>query len=68
MRRLAVIVVVFLLIGTLCAAGWLYTPDRPRAVLEAKYAGPPSQFLEIAGLRLHVRDSGPKGALGPEPE
>lgn len=41
---------------------WLYTPDKPRAELEAKYAGPPSEFLQVAGLRLHVRDTGPKTA------
>ena len=28
---------------------WLYTPDRGRAGLVAQYAGPPSQFLEVAG-------------------
>ncbi|WP_428485542.1 alpha/beta fold hydrolase [Rhodopila sp.] len=41
---------------------WLYTPDRPRAPLEAKYAGRESEFLQIAGLRLHVRDTGPRNA------
>ncbi|MBU8538717.1 alpha/beta fold hydrolase [Falsiroseomonas tokyonensis] len=42
----------------LAAAWWLYTPDRPRAALEASYAAPPSRFLEVAGLRLHLRDTG----------
>lgn len=41
---------------------WLYTPDKPRAALEALYAGPPSQFVEAAGMRLHVRDTGPRDA------
>ena len=41
---------------------WLYTPDKGRADLEAKYAGPPSQFVKVAGIRLHLRDSGPKSA------
>ena len=41
---------------------WLYTPDKPRAELEAKYAGPPSEFLDVAGVRLHVRDTGPHNA------
>jgi pimeloyl-ACP methyl ester carboxylesterase len=40
----------------------LYTPDKSRDVLEAKYAQPPSQFLGVAGLRLHVRDTGPRDA------
>ena len=41
---------------------WLYTPDRGRAGLVAQYAGPPSQFLEVAGTTLHVRDTGPRDA------
>jgi pimeloyl-ACP methyl ester carboxylesterase len=48
--------------GVLLAGGWLYTPDRPRAELEAKYAALPADFLQVAGVRLHVRDSGPKDA------
>jgi pimeloyl-ACP methyl ester carboxylesterase len=41
---------------------WLYTPDEQRAALVAKYAGPPSVFLDVAGVRLHVRDTGPRTA------
>jgi pimeloyl-ACP methyl ester carboxylesterase len=41
---------------------WLYAPDRPRAALEAQYAQPPSAFLQVAGIRLHVRDTGPRDA------
>jgi pimeloyl-ACP methyl ester carboxylesterase len=44
------------------ALAWLYTPDKGRADLEAKYAGPPSRFIEVAGIRLHLRDTGPKSA------
>ncbi len=54
---LAVVAVVVLGAGV-----WLYTPDKPRAALEALYAGPPSQFVEAAGMRLHVRDTGPRDA------
>ncbi len=41
---------------------WLYTPDKQRAALEAEYARPPSAFLEVAGVRLHTRDTGPRAA------
>ena len=41
---------------------WLYTPDRQRGTLEAAYAGPPSVFLDLAGVRMHVRDTGPRTA------
>ena len=43
-------------------AGWLWTPDLDRAELEARYAPAPSQFIEVAGLRLHLRDTGLKAA------
>ncbi len=47
----------------LAVAGyWLWTPDRDRASLEAKYANAPDDFIEVAGIRLHMRDSGPKTA------
>jgi pimeloyl-ACP methyl ester carboxylesterase len=51
----AALVVVF-------AAGWLYAPDQSRTDLEAQYGGPPSEFLPVLGVRLHVRDTGPKTA------
>ena len=41
---------------------WLYDPDKPRAALEAAHAPTPSQFLDVAGLRLHLRDTGPRDA------
>lgn len=44
------------------ALAWLYTPDKRRAELETIYARPPSIFIEVAGIRLHVRDTGPKTA------
>src|SRR5215813_6943026 len=43
---------------------YLSQPNIPRAILEAKYAGPPSQFLTLpGGTRVHVRDRGPRDAL-----
>ena len=44
------------------ALAWLYTPDKRRAALEKEYADPPSVFLDVAGIRLHVRDTGPRAA------
>jgi pimeloyl-ACP methyl ester carboxylesterase len=54
--------IVLLAIVVGAALTWLYTPDKWRADLEAEYARPPSQFIEIAGIRLHLRDTGPKSA------
>ncbi len=43
--------------------GAFYQPDIPRAVLEAKYAGVPSQFVVLSeGTRVHYRDRGPRDA------
>lgn len=47
-------------VALIAAGAWLYTPDKSRAALEAKYATAPSQFVEAAGVRLHVRDTGRK--------
>ena len=44
------------------AALYLYTPDKPRRRLEARYAQPPSQFVTVKNTRLHIRDTGPPGA------
>jgi len=49
-------VVALFLVGALGV--WLWTPDLDRAVLEAKYGQPPSRFVEAAGVRIHVRDTG----------
>jgi pimeloyl-ACP methyl ester carboxylesterase len=47
------------LVGLAAAA---YTPDAGRAQLEAKYLASPADYIEVAGLRLHYRDTGPRGA------
>lgn len=43
-------------------AVWLWTPDRDIALLEARYLDAPGDMMDVAGTRLHVRDSGPKDA------
>ncbi len=53
---------IFLAIVVAGALAWLYTPDRQGAALKAVYALPPSVFLDLAGVRLHVRDTGPRAA------
>jgi pimeloyl-ACP methyl ester carboxylesterase len=62
MKLAATLVLPLLLVATLAAAWWLYTPDKSRAVLEAKYLNGPGDYLDVAGLRLHVRDSGAREA------
>jgi len=60
MRRTVTIIAVLLGVVLLGLVIWLYTPDRPRAALEGRWAPPPSQFVEAAGVRLHIRDTGPR--------
>lgn len=45
--------------AALVAAHW--APDRPVAALAARWAAPPSAFLEVAGLPVHLRDEGVRG-------
>lgn len=51
-----------LLAVVLALAIWLWTPDRPMERLEARYADGPEDFVELAGTRIHLRDSGPRDA------
>jgi pimeloyl-ACP methyl ester carboxylesterase len=61
--KLAILIVVLVLVAVLIGAGiYLYTPDRPRAALEAKYHVAPADYLDVAGMRLHVKDTGPRDA------
>ena len=40
----------------------LWTPDLDRADLERRYLTAPSDLVEVLGIKLHVRDSGPREA------
>lgn len=52
------LVVMGVTLASICAA--LYTPDKSRAVLEAKYLDISDDIIEVAGTQLHVRDRGPR--------
>ncbi|CAA9480860.1 MAG: Hydrolase, alpha/beta fold family, partial [uncultured Solirubrobacteraceae bacterium] len=60
--KFAAIAAAILLVVLIGAGLWLYAPDKPRAALEAEHASPPSAFLEVEGVRLHLRDTGPRDA------
>ncbi|MDZ4842940.1 MAG: alpha/beta hydrolase [Hyphomicrobium aestuarii] len=57
-QRMVTIVIAGILVLAVGLAAWLYTPDRPLAALEAKYLAAPSDYVTVAGLKLHVRDTG----------
>jgi pimeloyl-ACP methyl ester carboxylesterase len=54
------LVVSLLLVAAL--AFWLWTPDKDRRVLEARYLADPGEMVQLGDWRLRVRDSGPRGA------
>ena len=57
---IGLIILIAFVAGGLWAAS---TPDISRGALEAKYATPPSEFINLPdGARAHVRDRGPKDA------
>jgi pimeloyl-ACP methyl ester carboxylesterase len=37
-----------------------WAPDRPVEALTARWAPPPSQFITISGMQVHLRDEGPR--------
>ncbi len=53
-----------LLVLALAGLGAAWTPDKPREELEARYAGPASEFVAVLGLRVHLRDSAPGDTSG----
>jgi pimeloyl-ACP methyl ester carboxylesterase len=54
----------FLVVAGVLAGGalWAYTPDLPASFLEKRYATADSFFLDVGGVRTHVRDTGQSGA------
>jgi pimeloyl-ACP methyl ester carboxylesterase len=52
------VVLLVIVAGMLGIGFLLYTPDRPRAALEAKYGVVPADYVEAAGMRLYLREAG----------
>lgn len=65
LRRVILVGLVLALVGAggFVASAW--APDRPVASLAARWAPPPSQFIEVEGLSMHVRDVGPRDDEAP---
>ena len=49
------VLILALVIATGALAAWLYTPDRSRSWLEARYLRQPQDLMTIGGQKLHVR-------------
>ncbi len=61
MRLSIVLISVFVLLLVLGACQ-LWTPDRSRDAVTAAYLRSPKDLITVGGVRLHVRDDGPKDA------
>jgi pimeloyl-ACP methyl ester carboxylesterase len=59
-----IVFLLLLLVLVIIIAGgvWLYTPDRSAAALRAKYDLPGTTYINVAGISLRVRDTGPRTA------
>ena len=60
---LVLLALVALVAGGALALSW--APDRPVDTLTARWAPPPSTFITVEGMQVHVRDEGPRDDLEP---
>jgi pimeloyl-ACP methyl ester carboxylesterase len=61
MRRAAKVAALVLGALALLVAGYVafnWAPDRPVSQLTARWAPPPSTFIDVQGMQVHVRDEG----------
>ena len=63
--QIAVSVVLLILISLAAVVAWNWAPDRPVADLKPRWALPPSQFVAVGDLRVHMRDEGPRDDPAP---
>ena len=54
-----------LLMLTALVLSYSHMPDRPVDALVARWAPPPSDFIEVKGQVVHLRDEGPRGDATP---
>ena len=57
-----ILVLVLLVVGFF-AVTW--APDRPVASLVPRWAPPPSVFVDMSGMKVHLRDEGPRDDPSP---
>ena len=62
MKVTAIVICVALVAALLAGAAWLWTPDKSRTELQARYLAAPGDLIDVAGMRMHVRDGGRKDA------
>jgi pimeloyl-ACP methyl ester carboxylesterase len=60
---LCIVCVIALAGAIFIAANW--APERSIADLQGRWAPPPSTFIDVAGLKVHLRDEGPRDDQSP---
>jgi pimeloyl-ACP methyl ester carboxylesterase len=65
LARLLLRLLGLLLILSAAAMALSRAPDRPVETLVARWAAPPSDFIEIKGQLVHLRDEGPRSDPAP---
>ncbi len=63
MKKAAMILGGVLSALVLALAGFVamnWEPDRPLSALQARWAQPPSTFIDVQGMHVHLRDEGPR--------
>jgi pimeloyl-ACP methyl ester carboxylesterase len=60
---LAIPLVLIVAAGIFIAANW--APEKSVAELQARWAPPPSTFVDLLGMKVHVRDEGPRDDPSP---
>ncbi len=60
---LALLVLLILAGGIFLAAAW--APERSVESLKARWAPPPSTFVDLLGMQVHLRDEGPRDDPAP---
>ena len=62
MKSAKMITLTLLLTVLIAGGAWLYTPDKSRPVLEAKYLSASDEYRLVARIRLRMRESGRQDA------
>jgi pimeloyl-ACP methyl ester carboxylesterase len=58
--RILGLVLALLAAGLLVVLALIWAPDRPVSALAPRWAQAPSTFVDVDGLRVHLRDEGPR--------
>ncbi len=58
--RIAGVLVIALFVFMLAGLAATWAPDKSVQELSVRWAPPPSQFVDVAGMQVHLRDEGPR--------